>query len=575
MSDYASSRSVRQQIRWYQHNQDHLNHIIAEAAPYIYYIYQQTQQRHLPAELALIPVIESEYNPYAKSRSGALGLWQMMPGTAHGFGLKKDYYYDGRKDVVASTHAALEYFTYLHEYFNNNWLLAIAAYDCGEGTVTACMRYNRFHHRATDFWNLPLPYETQAYVPRLLAVAAIVKNPSRYGIHLAPIGDTPFVESVDVGSPIELSKVAKLADVPLDTMKALNPGVQHGKTDPHGPYTILVPKNKAETFKERLAALTHNEKILWQQHIVKSKETLEKIAEKYRTTVALLKQANGLKSNHVHTNQTLLIPPTTQAPKNATPNNNTGDSTPILANNTATTSATVAAIPTTKTYTVKAGDDLWHIAAANNVNITDLLAWNNLTLHHKLQTGEKLVIQQNNTPDQQPQKVTPPPTLMATAQAINTTTKTNTTEVSETTTNPTTTSENLDNDSATKTPTNSQKLPVTYKVASGDSLRKIAETFHVSITQLKHANNLTSNVLQPGEILTIPNHESTITNSTHKTQKIVAEKKAKIYTVRHGDYVEKIAKRFDVSPQDIRKWNHISGKEIIQPGQKLTIHADA
>jgi membrane-bound lytic murein transglycosylase D len=309
MTSYANNSKVRQQIRWYQHHQADLNHVIAESAPYIYYIYQQTQKRHLPAELALIPVIESAYNPYAKSQVGALGLWQMMPQTASGYGLKRNWWYDGRKDVVASTGAALHYFTYLHSHFNNDWLLAIAAYNCGQGTVSSCRRHNQHHHHAGNFWNLPLPHETKDYVPRLLAVAAIVKNPGRYHIHLAPINDAPYLEQVNVRSSITLSKAAKLAEVPVTTMKVLNPGIQHGTTDPKGPYTILVPQEKAQSFKEKLASVTHNERVAWQEHIVQSKETLELIAQKYRTTVALLAQVNELKSKKVHPNQTLLVPP--------------------------------------------------------------------------------------------------------------------------------------------------------------------------------------------------------------------------------------------------------------------------
>lgn len=319
LSHYTYTPRVRQQIRWLQNHQPYLNHAIAESAPYIYYIYQQTKKHHLPAELALIPIIESEYNPYSKSRVGAEGLWQMMPKTARGFGIKRDWWYNGSRDLVASTNAALDYFSYLHGFFNNNWLLAIAAYDSGEGTVMSSIHYNRVHHRSIDYWNLPLPYETQLYVPRLLAVAAIIKNPAYYHVRLAPINNAPYIEQVNVGKPITLSKAANMAEVPVTTLKVLNPAIQHDTLDPHGPYVLIVPKDKVDTFREKLAALTTHEKLVWQKDIVQSKKTLvkiaaalptpfyivrkgdylEKIAKRFHTTSQHIKQLNQLTENDI------------------------------------------------------------------------------------------------------------------------------------------------------------------------------------------------------------------------------------------------------------------------------------
>lgn len=593
MPTYTSQPRVREQIRWYQNHQAYLNHIIAESAPYIYYIYQQTQKRHLPAELALIPVIESEYNPYAKSRVGAIGLWQMEPSTARGFGLKRDWWYDGSKDVVASTNAALEYFTYLHSFFNNNWPLAIAAYDCGEGRVMACARYNEYHHRSGDFWDLPLPYETQAYVPRLLAVAAIVKHPSYYGIHLAPINDQPYVEQINVGSPIQLSKAAKMADVPLTTMKVLNPGIQHDKIDPKGPYTILVPEDKAETFKEKLAALTTNEKLIWQKHIVKSKETLEKIAENYHTTIAMLKEVNGLKSNKVHANQTLLIPPAnskdnnnsstdntalasnnnTDSSNNNNIDNNNGnksaDSNVNSSNTTATeNSSTDSSNQTadnsnntsTQLYTVKAGDQLWKIAEKNHISTKQLRQWNHLSRHHILKEGEKLVVSD------------PSAATSAIASTDSNDTNNNTTNTTANNTD----SNNKNNDSQT------QSMAITYEVKNGDDLNKIARKFHITVNQLKEANQLTDNTIKVGQIINIPTSGSktdiaktdTATTATANNDVADSDKKV-VYVVRHGDYLEKIAKKFNVTMSDIKKWNPDANDDTLQPGQKLVIHSQA
>lgn len=483
MPSYANRRLVQQQIRFYQNHQQYLNHVIAESAPYIYFIYQKTKEHNLPAELALIPVIESDYNPYAKSNVGALGLWQMMPGTAQGFGLKKDFWYDGRKDVVASTSAALQYFTYLHSYFSNNWLLAVAAYDSGEGKVASAIHVNRSRGMPTDFWNLPLPNETRNYVPSLLAVADIVRSPAKYGIKLAPIDNAPYVEQVNVGSPIALSKAANLAEVPLSTMKVLNPGVQHGTTDPHGPYTILLPKNKAQTFKMKFAALTHNEKILWQQHVVKSKDTIESIAARYRINVASLRQANDLRNNHLIANQTLFIPPETNTPKTTEA---TQTAQAILAANSETEIKPVIEIPkpTENYYQVKKGDTLLRIASKQHIKIQHLLAWNNISSrHHHVKPGEKLLISDpkaNSTPVEANSTV---------GNIAN--------------------NEKVAMSNITKKIPDKEKvvvLNISYKVKRGDNINKIADKFKIKTLTLRKLNNLASNdtVIHPGQILKIP-----------------------------------------------------------------------
>lgn len=437
---YTYTPAVRRQIAWYQHHQQYLNHVIAESAPYIYYIYQQTQQRHLPAELALIPVIESDYNPYSRSRVGAEGLWQMMPKTARGFGLKHDRWYNGSRDVVASTHAALQYFAYLHSLFKGNWLLAIASYDCGEGTVMAAIRYNQWHHHSADFWNLPLPNETRNYVPELLAVAAIVRNPGYYGIHLAPINDAPYIEQVNIGTKqMSLSKAAQLADVPVSTIKVLNPALQHDTTDPKGPYTLVLPTDKAETFREKFAALTENGKLILQQHYRNSKERLANMAEKYRTNVALLRQGKNNK-------------------------NNTLAATTNVTSDTTTASGTANAITT----------------ASNN--------------------------------------------------AV------------------------------------AQNLPINYEVLNGDTLHRIAEKFHTTEHSIRQANNLPSNTVKVGQVLTIPTTTSMIATATSTIKPL-----QNFYVVRKGDYFGKIAKHLNLSLADLKKWNpHISDRNL-HPGQKLVI----
>lgn len=600
LTNYDYKPEVREEIRWFQNHQDYLNHALVESAPYIYYIYQQTQIHHLPAELALIPVIESEYNPYERSNVGALGLWQMMPETGKGFGLKRDRYYDGRRDVVASTKAALEYFTYLHSYFNGDWLLAIAAYNCGDGRVTRTMRYNREHGRSTEFWYLPLPYQTQTYVPRLLAVAAIVKDPARYHIHLVPINDAPYLAQVDIGSkPINLKKAAQLADVPVNTLKVLNPGLKENTTDPRGPYTLLVPKDKAQPFRMRLAMLSHHEKVIWQEHIVKSRETLASIAQRYRTNLAMLRQVNGLTSNQVQPNQTLLIPPpspdaitndndSTNGAQQNNPNvtlvdnsnqNKTNDAIANAALNAANNSTASATI----TYHVKHGNTLSSIAKQFNVSEEQLLAWNHLRRHHILHRGERLIIKTNGSDNNTSQVANNSVTSETNKLAVNSKATTDT---------------DTDNSNSTISATNTQNT-ISYHVRRGDDLRKLAERFDTSITHIKETNNLKTNVLQIGQSLEIPTHshhdksnndtashsgKNIITNNNAtdvdktvsvsgatQSQPLSAKHRHLIYTVEAGDYLDKIAKRFHVSPEELRRWNKLSSTSELKPGEKLVI----
>lgn len=242
------SAQVQAEIHKLLADQDKLYSILKAAGPYIYFIHKQTQARGLPAELALIPVIESEFNPHDHSNKGASGLWQLMPATAHGLGVKVKSNYDGRRNVVASTKAALAYFKDLGHLFEGNWYLAIAAYNCGEMRIKSAERRTG----SSSFWNLPLPRETKYYVPKLLAVAAIVKDPAKYGIELPPINNQPYFTEIKMKQRVNLKQVAKTTGISVETLHTLNPDYNH-ETVPHKDATLLVPVSKAPTVKEKLA----------------------------------------------------------------------------------------------------------------------------------------------------------------------------------------------------------------------------------------------------------------------------------------------------------------------------------
>jgi membrane-bound lytic murein transglycosylase D len=243
----AQSSQVQAEIRKLLADQGKLYNILKAAGPYIYFIHKQTQARGLPAEIALIPVIESEFNPYDKSKKGATGLWQLMRGTAQELGVKVKSGYDGRRNVIASTKAALAYFNDLGNNFNGNWYLAIAAYNCGQGRIESAVR----RRGSKSFWNLSLPKETKYYVPKLLAVAAIVKNPEKYGVQLPVVVNKPYFKEIKVHKTVNLEQVAKSSGVSIKTLHTLNPDLNRKTTVvlKNGSGTLLVPIDKMPAVK--------------------------------------------------------------------------------------------------------------------------------------------------------------------------------------------------------------------------------------------------------------------------------------------------------------------------------------
>lgn len=314
---------VQSQINWFMHNKEYLNHTLVRSEPYMYYILQQVEKRDLPGELALIPVEESAYNPTAISSAGAVGMWQLMRSTARDLGVKQDFWFDGRRDIYASTNAALDEMMYLQSFFGGDWLLAIAAYNSGPGTVQSAIRRNAMRGEGSEFWVLPLPQQTRSYVPRLLALASIIRNPEKYGITLPAISDKPYLTQVDIGAPISLSRAAELAGLSLAQIKQLNPGYSRMMTDPNGPYKLIIPIDKVETFKEQLASVPKLPKMTWGRYKVQHKDTLTSIAAHYHTTVKELIETNHLHGHHVPTGTVIMIPTGTEE---VTPHVNETDS---------------------------------------------------------------------------------------------------------------------------------------------------------------------------------------------------------------------------------------------------------
>jgi membrane-bound lytic murein transglycosylase D len=372
---------ITSNLHWYIERPDTIARIVDSAEPYLFLITEQVQQRNMPTELALLPVIESAYQPMAYSPSHAAGLWQFIPGTGRNFGLKQNWWYDGRRDILASTQAALDYLDKLHTQFNGDWLVAIAAYNCGEGAVQRAIDKNLAAGRPIDFWHLDLPEQTEDYVPRLLAFSALVDDPARYGISLRSIANQPALANVDVGSQIDLDVAANLADMPLEDLCRLNPGFNRMATDPNGPHQLLLPVDREQAFTERLADLSQEQRTRWISHSVCEGETLVKIARRYNTDTNLLRTLNKLSSNSVKVGDTLIIP-------RGDPRRN-----PLVPDSRLPRIPVLASAATQRTHTVAKGETLWSIARRNKLPEATLARLNNLKPGAALRPGQRLVMQ--------------------------------------------------------------------------------------------------------------------------------------------------------------------------------------
>ncbi|MCK9237376.1 MAG: LysM peptidoglycan-binding domain-containing protein [Thiopseudomonas sp.] len=388
--------------------------IIAERSnPYIHYIVEQLEEHSMPLELALLPAIESAYNPLALSSQRASGLWQFMPATGRNFKLEQTHWYDARRDITRSTKAAITYLNYLNKMFDGDWLLTLAAYNAGEGTVMNAIKRNRAQGLATDYWNLKLPPQTQAYVPKLLALAQIFAEPDNYSLQLPEIANEPFFTKVKFKHELELKNIAKMAKVDYDQLYQLNPAFNQ-KVTLGGPGYLLVPTQSVELLHQRLSTLKAPELYQWPTYTVRSGDTLSRIAQQNSTSVTMLRDLNRLSNNNLKIGQVLKIPPKAGTVAVASSTNKisykvtAGDSLSTIAEQHQVSvkeikqwnklkgdsirigQALHIQSPATF-YTVRTGDSLESIASRHNISITQLKNWNMLN-SNLLKPGQKLAL---------------------------------------------------------------------------------------------------------------------------------------------------------------------------------------
>jgi len=445
--EVPENKRVIAQRNWYVKHPSYLDRVAKRAEPFLYYIVQELEANDMPIEMALLPIVESAFDPFAYSHGRASGMWQFVPGTGKRFGMKQNWWYDGRRDVVASTQGAIKYLKYLHKFFDGDWLLALAAYNSGEGRVRKAVRNNARKNKPTDFWSLKLPKETRAYVPKLLALADIVKRPDEFGLKLYEIENKEVITQVDVQSQLDLAKAAQLADLSLAELQRLNPGFNRWATDPDGPHYLLIPNNKLDNFQEKLTTLEDKDRLAWQRYKIKSGDSLIKIAKKFNTSTSLIKTVNKIKGTQIRAGKHLLIPVATESLDNY-----------ILSQEQRLAKTQNRKQLGLKTvHQVKSGDTLWDIGQAYNVSSRSIAKWNGMAPRDMIKPGQKLVIWQSaaltTTGNSQP-----------TEQAV--------------------------------------MRNITYKVRRGDSFARIADKFNVSIRDIERWNSISrTKYLQPGQLL--------------------------------------------------------------------------
>jgi membrane-bound lytic murein transglycosylase D len=448
--DDVESRQIDIQLSWYANNPEYLERTFGRAVPYMHHIVREIEARGMPLELALLPVVESAFEPYARSWATANGLWQFMPGTGERFGLKQDWWYDGRRDVIASTRAALDYLQYMHDEFFDDWLLAIAAYNCGEFRVQREVNKNRALGKPVDFFSLSLPTETRAYVPKLLAMRRLVLNPEDYGIAFSPIPNEAYFEKVDTGGQLDLTLAAELAGITLDEVYELNPGFHRWATDPAGPHFLLLPRDAADAFRRNLELLSPDERVRVSLHKVRAGESVASIAKKYKTQPIVVRDMNNLDNaaplvvgSEIRVPSAVVNLPAKVMLAAARVDGRGGRGRPGI-------------------HVVRSGDSLWGIAKRHRMSVATLARLNGMGPRDTLRAGQKLVLNTSGGGN------------------------------------------GGGGSRASKSVSSGRSRQVSYKVRSGDTLTRIAQVFDVSVSDLVNWNGISSHTtLRPGQKLTV------------------------------------------------------------------------
>ncbi len=441
------NKRVKAQLKWYLDHPGYLQRVMERARPILPFVLDELETRELPTELALLPIVESAYQAFAYSHGRASGMWQIIPSTGRYLGLKQNWWYDGRRDIIESTHAAINYLDSLARQFDGDWELALASYNAGPGKIRNAVRYNKKRKRPTDFWHLTkIRKETRDYVPKLYALRELFAHPERYQLDLVPVGNQVAYEIVELDGQIDLALAADLAGISVNQLYQLNPAFNRWATAPKGPHRLLLPRGKAERFRTEVAKVPPSKRINWVRHKIKSGETLSHISNKYRTSVALIKQVNNIRGTQIRAGKYLMVPTATRSLNSYTLSQN----------------SRIKKIQNTnragqkQVHIVRPGQSLWSISRSYGVSTRALAKWNGMAPIDTLRVGQKLVVW----------------TKGKLAQNV----------------------------SITQTRPSNALHALRYTVRKGDSLYRIADRFNISVADIKRWNRV-GKYLQPGQKL--------------------------------------------------------------------------
>ena len=362
-----SETRVQQRIKWHLKHRKELRVATQRARPYLYFIAKEIEKRNLPIELSLLPLIESSFKTKAYSSMGAAGLWQFIASTGRNNNLLINAEYDGRLDVLYATHSALGYIEKLYSRFNKDLFLTLAAYNAGPLRIERAISNNAKHGYPTDYWHLKLPRETRFYIPKLLATVEIIKNPKLYNIQLEQIPNIEVISPVLIKRRLALKDIARIIKIEEKYLSDLNAGCKFGITPDTKAYSLAIPTNKVEKFRQNLASFPTARPLDFYKHIVRRGDTLSGIAKTYMTSISMLKEVNNINSHLIFPKQILTIP---------------------LNKTTPTKEKKEPGI-----HVVQKGDTFWGIAISNKTTIQRIMELNDLHNNHVLQPGQKIIVQ--------------------------------------------------------------------------------------------------------------------------------------------------------------------------------------
>ena len=441
---------VQSHINWITQRPDYLASISKRAQPFLYLVVSEVENERLPIEIALLPIVESDYYPFSYSHGTATGIWQFIPSTGRMYGLEEDWWHEDRRDVLASTKAALHYLKDLNQMFEGDWLLSIAAYNAGPGRVQRAIDKNIKQGKKTDYWSLDLPKETEKYVPKLLAIAKVLKDPARYNQKLLSIENKPYLEPIKLESQFDLALIAQWTNLSIDEIYSFNPGLKRWATPEALPYTILLPIDVVGDFKEVLSNQKNRPKVSWTRYKVKEGDSLGVIAQNFNTTIHQIQSVNEIKGNLIRANSYLIVPLARESEDYYSLSDDQREESRLNASKNSEKLI----------YKVVSGDSLWKISQDFSVTVNELVRWNKIVPTAPLSIGKELVILIDDKEKTELAKIT------HTGIDIN--------------------------------------RNIVYTVKSGDNLSLIAQRYKVKVSQIRDWNDLNEkDILQPGDKLTI------------------------------------------------------------------------